>query len=151
MRRFFLLFIPLALGLLSGCGKSAAPAAPGAPALTKLRLQTDWFAETEHGGFYQALAKGYYREAGLDVEILPGGPGPIVQQKIIGGVADAGIGTSDALIVNVGSNLPFLVVGAYLQHDPQGILLHEENPVTPSPAWTARASWPCPARTGSTT
>ena len=120
----------LTAGLLSGCGKSSAPAAAaGAPVLTKIRFQTDWLAETEHGGFYQAIAKGYYREAGLDVEVLPGGPGPSVPQKIIGGIADVGMGTSDALIVSVNNNLPFVIAGVYMQHDPQAILLHEENPV----------------------
>jgi NitT/TauT family transport system substrate-binding protein len=122
------LLLPV-LVLLAGCAKSAVPASAGAPVLTKIRLQTDWLAETEHGGFYQAVAKGYYREAGLDVEILPGGPGPQVPQKIIGGVADVGIYTSDAVIVNVSNNLPFLIIGVYMQHDPQAILLHEENPV----------------------
>ena len=124
------LVVLLAASLLAGCGKSRAPAAPaGAPALTKIRFQTDWLAETEHGGFYQALAKGYYREAGLDVEVMPGGPGPSVPQKIIGGIADVGMGTSDALIVSVNNNLPFVIAGVYMQHDPQAILLHEENPV----------------------
>ena len=120
----------IAAGLLSGCSKSSPPAAPaGAPVLTKIRFQTDWLAETEHGGFYQAIAKGYYREAGLDVEVMPGGPGPSVPQKIIGGIADVGMGTSDALIVSVNNNLPFVIAGVYMQHDPQAILLHEENPV----------------------
>jgi NitT/TauT family transport system substrate-binding protein len=131
--KFPVLLWLLTLGLFSGCAKSAAPSAPattaGAPVLTKLRLQTDWLAETEHGGFYQAVAKGYYREAGLDVEIMPGGPGPTVPQKIVGGIADVGIYTSDAVIVNVSNNLPFLIIGVYMQHDPQAILLHEENPV----------------------
>ena len=72
---------PLALLLLVGCGKKDVAADPGAaPALKKVRFQTDWYPQAEHGGFYQALAKGYYHDVGLDVEILQGGPGPTAAQ-----------------------------------------------------------------------
>lgn len=118
----------------AGCSKSpsesaASPSASG-KSPTKIRFQTDWLPQAEHGGFYQALAKGYYREAGLDVEILPGGPGPQVPQKMIGGIADMGMFTSDAVIVHASNNLPFVIVGSFMQHDPQAILLHEENPIS---------------------
>jgi NitT/TauT family transport system substrate-binding protein len=121
----------LLLGLLAACSKSAPPAAAdaGGRPLTKIRFLTDWLPQAEHGGFYQALAKGYYREAGLDVDVIAGGPGPNIQQKMIGGAGDVVMLTSDALIVNVSSGLPFVLVGAYMQHDPQAVLLHEENPV----------------------
>jgi len=57
-------------------------------------VQLDWVAEPEHGGFYQALAKGYFKQAGLDVTIIPGGPNGNVMQKIAAGQAD--IGQSDS-------------------------------------------------------
>ena len=60
--------------LAGGCARQQAAVSP-ATGLRKVVLQSDWFPQAEHGGFYQALAKGFYREAGLDVEILPGGPG----------------------------------------------------------------------------
>lgn len=123
----------VAVLMLTGCSKSVpekgSAAAPGTKPLTRIRFQTDWLPQTEHGGFYQALAKGYYREAGLDVEILAGGPGPGVPQKMIGGTADLGMFTSDSLIVHVSNHLPFVMVGAFMQHDPQAVLLHEENPI----------------------
>ena len=129
-------FLPLlALGLLAGCGKPADPkpaaAAGSSPAkpLTKIRFQTDWYPQAEHGGHYQALAKGFYAEAGLDVEILSGGPGPTVPQKMIGGLADIAMGRSDDIMVQVSNGLPFVMVGALMQHDPQALLLHDENPV----------------------
>ena len=65
--------IPCVLIFLSfsvlGCSR---PASNGG--LTKVVLQADWYPQPEHGGFYTALAKGYYKDEGLDVTILPGGP-----------------------------------------------------------------------------
>jgi NitT/TauT family transport system substrate-binding protein len=75
------IFLSAALAAgLAGCSRTApaAASAPGPAAaapLPKVRFKTDWFPQAEHGGFYQALAKGFYREAGIDVEIVPGGPG----------------------------------------------------------------------------
>ncbi|MBC7366589.1 MAG: ABC transporter substrate-binding protein [Undibacterium sp.] len=120
--------------LLASCGKAPAPAttagaaAPGAP-LPKVRFQTDWYPQAEHGGHYQAVARGFYREAGIDVEILPGGPNSAGPQKILSGLAEIAMGRSDEIIVNASDGLPFIIVGALMQHDPQALLLHDENPV----------------------
>ena len=54
------------------CAAAAGPAS--AQALDKVSFGTNWVAEAEHGGFYQALADGTYRKYGLDVTIVPGGP-----------------------------------------------------------------------------
>ena len=53
---------------------AAAFGAAQAQPLDKVRFGTNWVAEAEHGGFYQALADGTYRKYGLDVTIVPGGP-----------------------------------------------------------------------------
>jgi NitT/TauT family transport system substrate-binding protein len=95
--------------------------------LTKVTLQTDWYAQAEHGGFYQALAEGYYEEVGLDVTINPGGPNALVTQRIATGNADFGIGRSDDIILHASRGLPLLIVGALMQHDPQALLFHEES------------------------
>ena len=90
----------LAALVLSGCGeqRSAAPA-PTQAKLEKIILQTDWYAQPEHGGFYQALVEGYYREVGLDVEILQGGPNAIPTQKVALGTAQFAVGRTDELII----------------------------------------------------
>lgn len=130
LRRVFAVsLVTSLLALFAGCGKPAAETADKAAAPIKIRLQTDWFPQAEHGGFYQALARGYYRDAGLDVEILPGGPGATVAQKLIAAQADVAIARSDDLILNVSAGLPFTIVSAFMQHDPQAILVHAESPV----------------------
>src|SRR3974377_2563206 len=57
-----------------GVAAGAALAATQAAALDRVRFGTNWVAEAEHGGFYQALADGTYKKYGLDVTIVPGGP-----------------------------------------------------------------------------
>ena len=66
MRRFRILSA-LLLGIVFAAPGAAQP-------LTKLVFTTNWYAQAEHGGFYQAVAEGIYRKHGLDVEIRMGGP-----------------------------------------------------------------------------
>ena len=118
----------LLLGLLfAGCGKQAEPRT--ANALVKVRFQTDWFPQPEHGGYYQALAKGYYAAEGLEVEILPGGPNAQVMVTVAVGRADLGMTNGDDVIVAIARGVPIKMVGAEMQRDPQGILFHTEHPL----------------------
>ena len=128
-RTLFLLLALTATFFLAGCSRSATPAsAPGGPpALTKVILQTDWYAEPEHGGFYQALIKGYYREAGLEVEIAQGGPSTRPQQMVATGKADFAIGRSDDVMVYASRGIPLVMVGALMQRDPQALMFHQES------------------------
>ncbi len=114
----------------AGCGKPAAvPFTGGSPALVKVRFQTDWFPQPEHGGYYQALAKGYYAAEGLDVEILPGGPNAQVMSSVALGRAQLGMTNGDDVIVAIARGVPIKMVGAEMQRDAQGILFHEEQPL----------------------
>ena len=114
---------------LAGCSRPAPAADTGSAALPKVRFKTDWYPQAEHGGFYQALARGYYRDAGVDVEIVPGGPGVLVPQIVLAGQVDMAIGSSDDMIVWASKGLPFVIVGVYMERDPQAILVHDESPV----------------------
>jgi len=118
--------------LLAGCAKHDAPAptaASAGPALIKVRFQTDWYPQPEHGGYYQALAKGYYAAEGLDVEIIPGGPNAQVMSTVAVGRAELGMTNGDDVIVAVARGVPIKMVAAEMQRDPQGILFHEEHPL----------------------
>jgi NitT/TauT family transport system substrate-binding protein len=120
------------VALFAGCGKTEPAAVQGGgagAALPKVRFKDDWFPQAEHGGFYQALAKGFYRDAGIDVEIVPGGPGVPVDQVVLSGQVDMAMGRSDDMIVWDSKGLPFVIVGVYMERDPQAILVHDESPV----------------------
>src|SRR4051812_27809657 len=96
MKSLSILVLAMAM-MVTGCGKKAATSAT--PGLIKIRFQTDWFPQPEHGGYYQALAKGYYAAEGLDVEILPGGPNAQVMAGVATGRADLGMTNGDEVIV----------------------------------------------------
>ncbi|MDQ5978661.1 MAG: NitT/TauT family transport system substrate-binding protein [Verrucomicrobiota bacterium] len=126
-----LFIIPaLVVFAFSGCGKKE-PVAPiqADSELVRIRFQTDWFPQPEHGGYYQALAKGYYAEEGIDVEILPGGPNAQMKQLVALGEADLGMTNGDDVIVAIARGLPIQMVAAEMQRDPQGILFHNSHPL----------------------
>lgn len=60
--------------------------------LERVSYATNWYAQAEHGGFYQAVATGIYREHGLDVTIKMGGPGINITQVLAGGAAEFAMG-----------------------------------------------------------
>ena len=124
---FFFIVLLLAC-LLSGCGPER-PSSRQASGATKIILQTDWFPQPEHGGFYQALAKGYYAEAGLEVTLLPGGPNAMSTQKVLKGTAHFAMNRADTVLSLVHREVPIVMVMATLQHDPQGIMMHADNPI----------------------
>lgn len=124
--------------LLAGCsprdGTTAAgdkgPAADGTNApLPKVRFIHDWYPEPEHGGYYAALLKGIWRELGLDVEVIPGGPNSEIEKRVALDSAGLGIVRGDAVFLAVDRGLPVIAVNSYFQHDPQGIMVRADSPV----------------------
>ena len=87
---------------------------------------TNWYAQAEHGGYYQAVATGLYKKYGLDVTIRMGGPQVNTYQIMAAGQADCVMGSSDlqALQVREGG-LPVVTVAALFQKDPQVLIAHE--------------------------
>lgn len=94
-----------------------------------IRVQLDWVAEPEHGGFYQAQARGYFREAGLDVKLVQGGPNAFGMQKLATGQADIGQSDSTNVLLAIARGLPLIHIGAVFQNDPSVLMMHAENPV----------------------
>jgi NitT/TauT family transport system substrate-binding protein len=101
------------------------------PPRTRIVFVTDWKAQAEHGGFYEAVAKGYYAKRGLDVVIRAGGPQVNVPQLIAGGAADMGIGSNSFVVLNlVKENVPIRAVMAVFQKDPQVLISHPRRDMT---------------------
>jgi NitT/TauT family transport system substrate-binding protein len=113
-----LLWLPLLLGAVLAADKSA-----------RITVQLDWVPEPEHGGFYQAQAKGFFREEGIEVVLLPGGPGAQVVPSVATGKADVGQADDISTLLQQAEGLPLVQFAAVFQDDPAGILVHSDSSV----------------------
>jgi NitT/TauT family transport system substrate-binding protein len=112
--------------MLAGCGQEPKPAAGP----VKITFVTDWKAQAEHGGFYEALALGLYKKHGLDVRILEGGPSVNVPQMLAGHAADFGIGSNAFIPMNLArEHAGIKAVMAVFQKDPQVLITHPRDDV----------------------
>ena len=96
--------------------------------LDKVTFATNWVAQGEHGGFYQALVDGTYRKYGLDVTILPGGPNVNHRLLLPVGRIDFYMSANNLQLLDaVEQNIPTLAVAAVFQKDPQVLLAHPDQ------------------------
>jgi NitT/TauT family transport system substrate-binding protein len=110
--------------VLGGCeGKQASSG------LTPVKLQTDWYPQPEHGGFYDAQIRGYYKDEGLEVTILPNGPYVNSTQEVSVNAVQFAMGSSDNVLESVGNGAPLVAVMATMQSDPQAVMVHQDSPV----------------------
>lgn len=101
----------------------AAGAAHAQP--VKLTMQTNWRAQAEHGGYYQAVATGIYAKQGLDVTLRPGGPQINNPQLLAASAIDFSMGSDSFNGLNfVKNNIPLVVVGSMFQKDPRVLIAH---------------------------
>lgn len=108
----------------------ALPASRAVAADTKITFVTDWKAEAEHGGFYEALALGLYKKAGLDVTIRQGGPGIDNMQLLAAGAVNFALGSNSfgpLSLVQAGAHA--VAVMAVSQKDPQCLMTHPRSDI----------------------
>jgi NitT/TauT family transport system substrate-binding protein len=94
----------------------------------KVVVITNWFAQAEHGGIYQALASGLYKKHGLDVTVKMGGPQVNAIQLLAADQADFIMNRDFAVLQGVSKGLPLVTVLAPMQFDAQGLLTHDDVP-----------------------
>ena len=110
------------LTLLGAATLSGIPTA--AQALDEVTFATNWLAQSEHGGFYQALADGTYVEHGLDVTILQGGPQSPGRALLVSGQVEFYMGSAIGTISAVREGIPTVALAAIFQKDPQVLMSH---------------------------
>jgi diguanylate cyclase (GGDEF)-like protein/PAS domain S-box-containing protein len=109
-----------ALALLLWC------ASPAALALERVTLQLKHTHQFQFAGYYAAIEKGYYREAGLDVRIIESLDGAEPERRVLDGSADYGVGSSSLLLARLAGK-PLVVLGVVLQHSPYVLLVRQRN------------------------
>ncbi|MEL6380940.1 MAG: ABC transporter substrate-binding protein [Cyanobacteria bacterium J06626_18] len=145
-RRKFVQYGSLAAGagILAACGSSTTIESPtdaapddtaATPAedtsasgeLTQVTYGTNWYAQAEHGGFYQAVATGIYEEHGLDVTIEMGGPQVNGTQLLMGGAVDFFMGYGSDALQAIAESIPKVTVASIFQKDPQILIAHPDQ------------------------
>jgi NitT/TauT family transport system substrate-binding protein len=102
-----------------------------AETLDKVTFGTNWVAEAEHGGFFQAVADGTYKKYGLDVTIVPGGPNENNRMLLIAGKIDFFMAANTLMSFDaVANNVPVVTIAAVFQKDPQVMLTQPDAKVT---------------------
>ncbi|MDB5858125.1 MAG: nitrate transporter substrate-binding protein [Ramlibacter sp.] len=97
-----------------------------AQAQDKVTFLTSWYAQAEHGGYYQAIATGIYRKYGLDVTVKMGGPQVNSVQLLAAGAADFIMGKDFQVLSGIEQGVPMVTVGAVFQKEPQGMVTHTD-------------------------
>jgi NitT/TauT family transport system substrate-binding protein len=108
--------------LLAATLAFAGPAPAQAP--EHITFSTDWLAEAEHGGFYQAIAEGIYKKYGLDVTIRMGGPQVNGLQLLVAGQLDIAMGDALQVVSAMEQNVPVTAIAATFQKNPTSIIAH---------------------------
>jgi NitT/TauT family transport system substrate-binding protein len=110
---------------------TAISSATAQTTLDKVSFGTNWVPEGEHGGFFQALADGTYKNYGLDVTIVPGGPNENNRMRLIAGKIDFFMSANTLQSFDAAANnVPVVAVAAIFQKDPQVFVTHPESKVT---------------------
>jgi NitT/TauT family transport system substrate-binding protein len=119
----------IAIVAVLAMGRAAHAETPAG--LDKVSFGTNWVAQAEHGGFYQAVADGTYARYGLDVKIVPGGPNVNNRIQLIAGKLDFFMSANTLQSFDaVANNVPVIAVAAIFQKDPQVFLAHPSSKVT---------------------
>lgn len=123
-RAQYLPLVTMAFIAVLGCFASPRISA----AADQITFGTDWRAQAEHGGFYQALALGFYEEAGIEVTIRQGGPQVNHSQLLAAGRLDFGMSPNSFLPLNFAfQEIPVVAVAAMFQKDPAVLIAHKSR------------------------
>ena len=101
-------------------------AATTTQAQDKVTFLTSWYAQAEHGGYYQAIATGIYKKHGLDVTVKMGGPQVNAVQLVAAGQADFMMGKDFQTLAAIEQGVPLVTVAALFQKEPQGMVTHPD-------------------------
>ena len=128
---FRLLLLWLIVAAASGCRTETETTKPKTPTGNiAVTLQLNWLSDAQHGGFYAASVEGLYAAEGLDVQIIPGGPGTAVLPKVAMGRCDFAVANADQVLLARAQDADVVAVFAAMQNSPRCIMVHEKSGIT---------------------
>lgn len=110
-----------------GCGSGESNIVADEDIERPLQLQLNWLPDAQHGGFFAAKTEGHFESEGLDIEIVPGGPGTAVIQKVAIGRCDFAIANADQVLLAREQGADVVAVFAAMQNSPRCIMVHESS------------------------
>jgi ABC-type nitrate/sulfonate/bicarbonate transport system substrate-binding protein len=114
---------------VAGCSSSDDSASSGEGGTTPLTLQTSWIPLVQFGGSYVAEKEGYFKDNGVDVTLLPGGPDVDPMAAVEAGQADIGMGNADTVAQANANGADLVIIAAGFQKNPLAILSAPEKPI----------------------
>jgi NitT/TauT family transport system substrate-binding protein len=141
MRLQRIAFAIISILLLAGCAQSGgvrpqsdskaeSSSGTGRDDAVHVELALNWFPEAEHGGYFAALVHGYYKDAGLDVKILPGAASSAVLQRVARNQVAFGVENADRILLGRAQQADVVALLAPIQKSPRGILVHAKSGFT---------------------
>ncbi|MDO8281556.1 MAG: ABC transporter substrate-binding protein [Thermodesulfovibrionia bacterium] len=130
-------FVLLTFLFISGCDLSKQSGKNEAPK-KKVSLRLRWIPQSQFAGIYWAQEKGLFAKEGLDVTIVPGGPGINIMQLIGSGAEDMGICASAQVIEARDKGLPVVSVGTIFQSNPNIFFAKTESGITSPKDWVGK-------------
>ena len=112
---WIVLLIATGISLMGCFSNEKAEKEIGAPTLKTVSLQLQWVTQAQFAGYYVALEKGWYREAGIDLTIKPGGPDIVPVDTVASGTADFGTTLLADLAVAIEKSKPVISIGQIQQ------------------------------------
>ncbi len=110
--------------------RSDTSSAQGPQKLTKVQLALDWTPNTNHTGIYVALKNGWYKDQGIDLQLLPYSSNVTPDTLVSSGKADVGISSTESIVADAAANQPVVSIAAILQHNTSALVTLKSSGIT---------------------
>jgi len=126
---FFTFFILFGVALVAGSFSllKNSPRTAGEKNLTPLSLAFDWTPNTNHTGIYVALAKNWYAEEGIDLQLIPYSGTVATDVVVNAGTVDLGISSTEAITADAAAGAPVVSVAAIIAHNTSSLAVLKDS------------------------
>ena len=130
MKKFIVFLVIVVLLIVIGSYFFLHKATSPKTTMTPFTVVLDWTPNTNHTGMYVALAKGWYKQQGLDVKILPYVAGTSPEVLVASGKADVAVSSTEGVVASAASGDPIVSIAAIIQHNTSGFIARSDAGIT---------------------